>query len=118
MSEQRVAGERLDALEREQRPEPAVEPVEIAGSGHGNDVLVLVEQAVVRRRLGEPGAKRRLVRRLARRVDRADLEADAARVELRPPPAGERPFLGAPVDELLQEVAVCVNDQISGTIWA
>ena len=59
-------------------------------------------------RLREPEAER--VVGVVGGVDRADLEADAAGVELRPPVAGERLLLAVAVDELGQQVVVRVDD--------
>jgi hypothetical protein len=59
---------------------------------------------------GVERGRQRLV--LGRRVDRADLDADAAAVEQRQPVALERPLLRAAVGELDEQVVVGVDDHL------
>ena len=116
----RVALERLDALHREHEPKTRV--VELVAHPHLTDAIRVLRECPPKLCLlsQHPLAGARVL--LLRRVERADLEADAAGLEPRQPVAVEEPFVAvaqdevaelpflAREDELEQQVVVSVDD--------
>ena len=106
----RIVTERLRALHREEEPDAAVRSGKILAAPHVKDVVtVLVEQAA--EGFEEPvrsGAS--LVHGPVSGVERADLQRDVPRPQLRQPVRRERVRLVPAEDELEQEIVVGVGD--------
>ncbi len=116
-----VEAERLGTLQGQDQPDPPVpaDLGEIGRAAHGEDaIFVLAERPVERGDQAERAPQRALRLVLDVHEDRADLEADPARLELTEPPRSERILLGPPVGELEQQVVVRVDDQEGATSTA
>ena len=114
----RLDAELLDALQREHEPDPlaGLDRVEVGRRAHVGDPLpVLAERAVERGDLPERLAQRALGLHGDVDVDRAHLQPDTARLELRQPRTREDVALAEPVlavGELEQEIGVRVGDHV------